>query len=297
MKDELAQELTIEQAIQDNDNERKRLIADLEKAGVTFPVTELETLASKRLIGNDPIKPEGEKGCRQAPLGASGEAMSNTASTLGEYAINLPDDLKELLRRYYELEAESENLKQGVPMAATNSSFNDEENQTESLAKVETPRAPFWFFRRRSVAIVENETNRFYEAQERSGRSRHVWIPGKEGDDTSHNSSRVTVIYPKERTRKIRLGLFVSCFVLMGLIAAIVFYANQHNESESSTAKALPVGDESNEPSQSPSPTSKVTPSPTMVKCVDEVVVSKGCFEVGEPVGALFMNCDPCTWS
>ncbi len=284
-KDEVAKEHTIEQSLQENERERKRLILDLEKAGVNFPVTELETMASKRLIGEH-VRLAGD------PEDLPEQKVVKGHLAQEDYATNMPDDLKELLRRYYQLEAERESLRQGGTETAPNSVFGDEENQTESLAKVETPRAPFWFFRRRSVAIVENETNRFYETQERSGRSRHVWVPSKDGDDASHSSSRVTVIYPKEHTRKIRLGLFVCCLILLGLIAVIAFYANQHNEKDSNTTKALPLAAES----ATKSPADKFSPSTTADSCMDEIDLTKGCFVRGEPVGAQFKNCNPCTY-
>ena len=48
--DEVARETAKSQALKDNELERKRLICDLEKAGVTFPIAEYEMMAHRKLL-------------------------------------------------------------------------------------------------------------------------------------------------------------------------------------------------------------------------------------------------------
>jgi hypothetical protein len=267
-------ELDLEKALHENDLERKQLIKDLEKAGVTFPVTELETLASPVLLGPraDP------EACHDDHPGDFGEDAAGQKLTWEDYATNMPDDLKNLLRRYYQLEAERENLKAGASTAP-----NSENGETEEppLQRMSTPRPPFWFFRNGSVAVVEGPGD--CEAQERSSKSRHVWLPGKtNGVDGIDPSSRVTVVYPKEHTRKIRCGALICCLTLIGLISVIVYYAT---DNEVQATNNLPNSNISGE--------SSAVSEPTSVPCTPQVEINKKCFVRGEPVGTRFQNCDP----
>jgi hypothetical protein len=276
--DQASLELAREKALEENELERKRLIKDLEKAGVSFPVTELEAMASPRMLGPRP-DPEDPEASHDDPPGASGEDFANKKLTSEDYASNMPDDLKDLLRRYYQLEAERDALKGGI-ITAPNSENGDSEEPP--LERLPTPRAPFWFFRRRSVAIVESYGD--CEAQERSGRSRHVLLSGKKnGDDANQAFSRVTVVYPQERTEKIRRGALFCCLAFVALIVLTVYFAAFKKEDKASeTLPATVVVVES-------SPVPQPTPAP----CTPDVELNKLCFVRGEPVVTSFQNCDP----
>jgi hypothetical protein len=290
--DVVTEEIDREKALNDNDWERKRLISDLEKCGVTFPVTELEMTAHRKLLDEytDP-----EAGPDSENQGDDGDATISAENLTNEdYATTMPEDLKNLLRRYYQLEAEREAL---LRMAGTNTAPNSVDGDAESfsLRRVSTPRAPFWWFRRRSVAIIENEGDRCYEAQERSGTSRHVWVPEKEGDDRSQSSSHVTVVYPKERARKIRMGLVFCCLVILGLAAVTMYYAMNETEEQ---VDQLDMNGEINDsvitPSPTSSPTARQTQRPTNEPCTSAIVITGSCFVRSQSFGVSFNNCDPC---
>lgn len=275
-------ELVLERALEDNEKERRALIKDLEKAGVTFPVTELEAIPSPAVFGprQDHHNPEVSL---DDPPGSSAEDVANKDLTTEDYATNMPDDLKDLLRRYYQLEAERENLKAGNK-TAPNSENGDIEDAP--LERMSTPRAPLWFFRNRSVAIVEGDTD--LETQERSSKSRHVWVSAKGGDDSSYTSSRVTVVYPKERTRKIRCWALLFCAALLGLLGAVAYFAV--SDDEESNTNSLPntlISEEEEQDTASP------VSQPTPVPCSPNVVVNKACYIRGEPIGTSFQNCNP----
>ena len=270
-------EIDNKKALQDNESERRRLIKDLEKAGVTFPVTELETMASPRLLGprTDSVDIEAT---HDDPPGFSAEGMAKRDLTSDDYATTMPDDLKDLLRRYYQLEAEREALK-GGNTTAPNSENGD--NEELPLQRISTPRAPYWFFRKRSVAIVEGLED--CETQERSGKSRHVWLPGTTNeDDESQASSRVTVVYSKERTQKIRLTGMLCCLAFLALMAVTVYFALYDEKSEE--PETLPASNVVVEASP--------VPRPTSAPCTPKVEVNKECFVRGEPVVTKLQNCN-----
>lgn len=291
--DEVAtEELTQEKALKENELERRRLITDLEKCGVSFPVSEFEMMAHRKLIAeySDPAS--------DPDVECDGDATVSAENlTDADYATSMPEDMKDMLRRYYQLEAEREELQRLAGMStAPNSVDGDEENQPFSLRRVSTPRAPFWYFRRRSVAIVENEGAGVYEAQERSGKSRHAWIADEEGDEHSQ-ASRVTVVYPKERARKIRLGLLACCLVMLALAGVTVYYGLDFNEN--GNEEIVDINEEVTQPpdeisSSTSAQTAPPTAQPTVTPCIDEISITGSCFVRSEPFGVRFKNCNPC---
>jgi hypothetical protein len=284
-------ELALEKALKDNELERKSLINDFENCGVSFPVTELEMYAHRKLLDEYTDPEEGYDGEGQDEDGDATLSADNLTNE--DYATGIPEDLKDLLRKYYQLEAEREELlRMAGTSTAPNSVNGDEEHQPVSLRRVSTPRAPFWYFRRRSVAIVESEGDHVYETQERSGQSRHAWVPDKEGDDTSH-TSHVTVVYPKERARKIRMGMFCCCLVMLGLAAVTVFYAMDFNETEKLEAPDIieeVQGAFDSAFTTSPTASWEAEQEP----CRDDIFITGNCFVRSETFGARFKNCNPC---
>ena len=272
---EVEVEINAGKALQDNEAERRRLIKDLEKAGVTFPVTELEAMASPRLLGPRMDAVDIEAG-HDDPPGASAEDVAKRDLTSDDYATNMPEDLKDLLRRYYQLEAEREVLKGGTTTAPNSESGENE--APPPLERISTPRAPFWFFRKRSAAMSEGQDH--FEAQEQSGDARLFGT--KNGDDESQASSRVAGVYPKEHTRKIHFIGLLCCLVVLALSALTVYFALYHEKGE--VPETLPASNTVVEASP--------VPQPTSVPCTPNVEVNKECFVRGEQVVTKLQNCN-----
>jgi hypothetical protein len=262
-------EIDAEKALRDNEAERRRLIQDLETAVITFPVTELEAMASPRLLGPRMTDAVDIEASQDDPPGAAAEDVPKRDLTSEDYATNMPDDLKDLLRRYYQLEAEREVLKGGTTTAPNSESG---ENEAPPLERISTPRAPYWFFRKRSDARSEGQDD--FEAQARSGNAR---LPGTmNGDDESQG------VYPKERTQKIHFIGLLCCLVILALSGLIVYFALYHEKTE--VPETLPASNIVIEAS----PVSQ----PTSAPCTPNVEVSKECFVRGELVVTKLQNCN-----
>jgi len=266
-------ELEREKALEENEKERRRLIQDLEKAGVTFPVTELEAMASPRILG-----PRADS---EDPPGASGADMTAGGDlTSQDYATNMPEDLKDLLRRYYQLEAEREALKGGTTTAPNSENGDMEERPPEPISK--PPRVPFWFFRRRNPGTVEGQND--YEAQEEQ--SAKLTNAGRTGDDRIHDAP--SGLYRKEsRTRRHPCLTFLCCLVFAGLIISVVYLAAYHEDDVAQPSQSLPAETIVTVVESPP------VAAPTEAPCTPEVEVTNDCFVRGEPIVAKFQNCNP----
>jgi hypothetical protein len=99
-------------------------------------------------------------------------------------------------------------------------------------------------------------------------------------------ANKSSFVFPKVKSRRIKVGLALCCIVHLGFVALIVAVATNRNDKESyQFAKSVESGnDESDE-----SPTTTI---PTTT-CEDEVSINGRCFVAGSDVVVRFQNCLP----
>jgi hypothetical protein len=97
--------------------------------------------------------------------------------------------------------------------------------------------------------------------------------------DADNHELKSSFVFPKVKSRRIKVGLALCCIVHLGFVALIVAVATNRNDKESyQFAKSVESGnDESDE-------------SPT---CEDEVSINGRCFVAGSDVVVRFQNCLP----
>lgn len=269
--DDIMKESLADKIRKDNEAERKRLVSDLEKAGVSLPVAEFEAVVDPKMLHSslsDGYTSDATNGSlagnqqqqqqQQQQAILLEEALAKKAAlTKADYATNMPDDLKDLLRRHYQGETTTD-----TPLVtgdATKSLFSDEESQSNQ-----------------SVSSVG-----------------------------SVNASKSA--FAKERTKKLRTGLMVSCLLLLGLISFAIAYPLNNKDNEEKEVSQLDELEEEDEgenlfepietesPTQSPTNmfSSSPTSQPTIEPCTDIVRVVQECYFRGESIVTSFLNCVP----
>jgi hypothetical protein len=291
---------------------RRKLVKSLEDAGVNLPVTAFELMLNRDDLEGDYSYYLGARGKTEDEV-APNPFLKDTDDDRELQGV--PEDLRNLLLRSAEAGQSRTFIDLEAPLSAAKGSSLHSTTETDEESDpdmIEIPHAPLGSTKRGGVTVVETDDT--VEAQD-AHRSKFALA--------SKNSKRVTMIFPKDKNRRMHMGIAFCCLLQLALVGVVLYFAvfretsaldiaSPSEDTEmlasnltatldplvpvaATNATAVPI--EVDTVAVTDAPTGAPTGAPTLEVtepgCLDSVVPNTQCYPRGRQIVVLFTTCEP----
>jgi hypothetical protein len=253
-----SEEVALAEIKEKNEKERKRVLEDLETAGVHFPVTQLEAILERDVATGDDktVSTEPEEEAASAPVPPLEAVLSAQEQISTEdYATALPEDVKDILRNVMQADEKPAKSQREInQLASAANQENDVENP--ELGKGRSPP---------------------------KGRTRRIWLCLAICCILLVALLVMVVLLAKNRSKD-----------ELAYEENAVPVGNETLTDETSSNNITDIFSEAEEePTASPETEEPGEGDVVVVVCEAEVSVNENCYSRGEQIIVSFQNCDP----